>query len=154
VCGSDPETGRSLSAGPEVVKVILNAHGEDTERSSVFDIARGVGWPTRYTGGTVRNEFLDKWRGREVDLISDAAAREDYKAEEMGDVRVVPVWAGGSIDLITESLSATHVVRLMASEPRICSAAFSMSREGSGSCQRDVDSVKSLTVGPLPCEAR
>jgi NAD(P)H-dependent flavin oxidoreductase YrpB (nitropropane dioxygenase family) len=31
-------------------------------------------------------------------------------------MRVVPVWAGEAIDLITESLSATDVVRTMVSD--------------------------------------
>jgi nitronate monooxygenase len=51
----------------EVVKAVLSGHAEDTERSCVFDIARGVAWPARYTGRTIRNEFLDQWRGREVE---------------------------------------------------------------------------------------
>jgi nitronate monooxygenase len=102
---------------PEVVKAVLNGHGEDTERSGVIDIARAVGWPARYTGRTLRNEFLDQWRGREVDLTADGAARADYRwAEQSGDMRVVPVWASEAIDLITESLSATDVVRTMASD--------------------------------------
>ena len=102
---------------PEVVKAMLNGHGEDTERSGVFDIARGVAWPARYTGRTIRNEFLNHWRSREVDLAADSAAREEYRhAEESGDMRVVPVWAGEAIDLITESLSAADVVRIMASD--------------------------------------
>jgi nitronate monooxygenase len=101
----------------EVIKAVINGHGEDTERSGVFDIARGVGWPARYTGRTIRNEFLDRWRGREVDLTADAVAREEYRqAERSGDMRVVPVWAGEATDLITESLSATDVVRIMASD--------------------------------------
>jgi len=101
----------------EVIKAMLNGHGEDTERSGVFDIARGVAWPARYSGRTIRNEFLDQWRGREIDLIGDAAAREEYRqAEESGDMRVIPVWAGEAIDLITESLSATEVVRTMVSD--------------------------------------
>jgi nitronate monooxygenase len=103
--------------GSDVVKAALNGHGEDTERSRVFDIARGVAWPVRYTGRTIRNEFLDQWRGREVELTADAAARAEYlRAEQSGDMRVVPVWAGEAIDLITESLSATEVVRTMVSD--------------------------------------
>lgn len=101
----------------EVVKAMLNSHGEDTERSGVFDIARGVAWPARYTGRTIRNEFLNRWRSREVELAADSAAREQYRqAEESGDMRVVPVWAGEAIDLITESLSAADVVGIMASD--------------------------------------
>jgi len=101
----------------EVVKAVLNGRGEDTERSGVLDIARDVGWPARYTGRTIRNEFLDQWRGREVDLTPDAAARSEYRqAEQSGDMRVVPVWASEAIDMITESLSAADVVRTMASD--------------------------------------
>ena len=44
----------------EVVKAILNGNGEDTERSGVFDIARGVPWPARYTGRTLRNGFFEQ----------------------------------------------------------------------------------------------
>ncbi|MGA8726358.1 MAG: nitronate monooxygenase, partial [Acidimicrobiales bacterium] len=33
----------------ETVKAVLNGHGEETERSRVFDIAGGVPWPVRYT---------------------------------------------------------------------------------------------------------
>jgi nitronate monooxygenase len=44
-------------------------------------------------------------------------ARAEYRqAERSGDMRVVPVWAGEATDLITESLSATDVVRTMASD--------------------------------------
>jgi nitronate monooxygenase len=104
----------------ESVKAVLNGRGEDTERSGVFDIARGVAWPARYSARTIRNEFLDQWRGREGELAVDAAARAEYRlAEENGDMRVVPVWAGEAIDLITESLSATEVVQFMATEAEV-----------------------------------
>lgn len=99
----------------EVVKAILNGNGEDTERSGVFDIARGVPWPVCYTGRTLRNDFFEQWRGRETELEADAGSREEYRrAEENGDMRVVPVWASEAIDLITESRSAADVVRAMA----------------------------------------
>ena len=101
----------------EVVKAILNGHGEDTERSRVFDIARGVPWPARYTGRTLRNDFFEQWHGRETDLEADAESREEYRrAEEKCDMRVVPVWASEAIDLITESRSAADVVRAMAAD--------------------------------------
>lgn len=65
----------------------------------------------------MRNEFLDRWRGREDDLAADSVAKEDYRRDEAsGDMRVVPVWAGESIDLITESLSAADVVGAMAAD--------------------------------------
>ena len=43
--------------------------------------------------------------------------REEYRrAEENGDMRVVPVWASEAIDLITERRSAADVVRVMAAD--------------------------------------
>jgi len=101
----------------ETVKAILNGQGEDTERSGVFDIAREVPWPARYTGRTLRNEFFNKWRGREVELEADSGARENYqRAEESGDMGVVPVWASEAIDLITDCHSAADIVRVMAAD--------------------------------------
>ena len=85
----------------EIVKAILSGHGEDTERSRVLDIARGAPWPARYTGRSIRNVFLDQWRGRENELEADSATREAYRrAEATGDMTAVAVWASEAIDLI------------------------------------------------------
>jgi nitronate monooxygenase len=101
----------------ESVKAILNGHGEDTERSRVLDIARGVPWPSRYTGRTIRNDFMDQWRNREDELEADVEAKERYsQAVERGDMRAVSVWASEAIDLITESHSATDIVDILAKD--------------------------------------
>jgi nitronate monooxygenase len=98
----------------ETVKAILSGYGEDTERSRVFDIAREVPWPARYTGRNIRNEFLDRWRNREDELEADPEAiRGHQAAEERGDMRSVAVWASEAIDLITEARSATDIVESM-----------------------------------------
>jgi nitronate monooxygenase len=98
----------------ETVKAILNGYGEDTERSRVFDIAREVAWPARYTGRNIRNEFLDRWRNREDELEADPEARQGHRAaEERGDMRSVAVWASEAIDLITEARSASDIVESM-----------------------------------------
>jgi nitronate monooxygenase len=84
----------------DVLRAILDAHGEDTERSRVLDIARESQWPSRYTGRTLRNEFLDQWRDREAELAADVAAIAAFRsAEAAGDMRVVPVWASEAVDL-------------------------------------------------------
>ena len=101
----------------EVVKAMLNGQGEDTERSGVFDVARGVPWPARYTARTLRNEFLEEWRGRETELENDLVTKRGYRtAEERSDMQVVPVWASEAIDLITESGPAAEAVRVLAAE--------------------------------------
>jgi nitronate monooxygenase len=115
--GTRFQTSTEALVDAEVVKAILNGHGEDTERSRVLDIARGAAWPSRYTGRALRNDFLDQWRDREDELEADAGAREDYLlAEGRVDMRVTPVWASEAIDLITESNSAEDIVRTMAAD--------------------------------------
>lgn len=44
----------------EVAKALIAGRGSDTERSRVLDIARGAGWPARYTARMLRNAFLDR----------------------------------------------------------------------------------------------
>ena len=101
----------------EVVKAILDGRGEETERSRVLDIARESQWPSRYTGRTLRNDFLEQWRDRETELAGNKEVIAAYrKAEGRGDMRAVAVWASEAIDLITESQSAADIVQEMASD--------------------------------------
>jgi NAD(P)H-dependent flavin oxidoreductase YrpB (nitropropane dioxygenase family) len=67
--------------------------------------------------GQFETSFSTNGAAVRSNLTADAAARAEYRqAEQSGDMRVVPVWAGEAIDLITESLSATDVVRTMVSD--------------------------------------
>jgi nitronate monooxygenase len=102
---------------PEVVKAIVDGRGGDTERSRVLDIARGAPWPARYSARTLRNAFLDRWRGREAELDADEAAKAEYRtATGRGDLAVVPIWAGEGMDLITELTPAADLVTRIAAE--------------------------------------
>jgi nitronate monooxygenase len=102
---------------PEVAKAIIDGRGEDTERSRVLDIARGAPWPERYTARTLRNAFLDRWRGREAELEANEEAKADYRrSADRGDLSVVPVWAGEAIDLITDLPPAADLVAHIATE--------------------------------------
>jgi nitronate monooxygenase len=102
---------------PEVAQAIVDGSGGDTERNRVLDIARGSAWPARYTARTLRNAFLDQWRGREAELATDEEARADYRsAAGRGDLSVVPVWAGEAIDLITGLTPAAELVAIIAGE--------------------------------------
>ena len=58
-------------ADPEAKKAIVDGGGEETERSSVLDIARGSRWPLEYTGRTLGHPFLDRWRDAEAELAAD-----------------------------------------------------------------------------------
>jgi nitronate monooxygenase len=44
-------------ASPGAKAKVVQATGDDTLRTTIFDIARGYTWPKEYTGRAVRNGF-------------------------------------------------------------------------------------------------
>ncbi len=102
---------------PSISKAIIEGRGEDTERSTILDIARGSRWPSKYTGRTLGHPFLDQWRGREDELAADADARQAYRdGVARGELLPQPVWAGEGIDLISDLPSAADLVGALAAQ--------------------------------------
>ena len=104
---------------PQVTKAILEGGGAETERSRISDIARGSAWPSKYAARTLRNAFVDQWRGRDDELAADPAARQAcqqayQEAIARGDLPQDPVWASEAIDLITELSPAAELVGTLA----------------------------------------
>jgi nitronate monooxygenase len=97
---------------------IVAASGDWTIRSILFDIARRNVWPAPYSGRVLRNEFSERWRGREAELMqhqADEAARYD-KARNEGDFDTAAVIAGEAVDMISDILPAAEVVERIAKE--------------------------------------
>src|SRR5438067_1352714 len=97
---------------------IVAASGDRTIRSILFDIARRNVWPAPYSGRVLRNEFSERWRGREAELMqhqADEAARYD-KARETGDFDTAAVIAGEGVDMISDIPPAREVVERIAKE--------------------------------------
>jgi len=103
-------------ADPGSVKAIIDGSGDDTERSTVLDIARGSRWPSKYPARTLRHPILDQWRGREDELANDPAAARDAYEEGIarGVLPPIPVWASQAIDLINDLPSAADLVGALA----------------------------------------
>ncbi|WP_416977071.1 NAD(P)H-dependent flavin oxidoreductase [Streptomyces sp. T028] len=102
---------------PSITKAILEGRGEDTERSTVLDIARGSRWPARYPARTLGHPYLDRWRGRETELAADPRARQAYQDEvARGALPPLPVWAGEAVDLITDLPSACDLMSTLATQ--------------------------------------
>jgi nitronate monooxygenase len=92
---------------------IVNASGDRTVRSIIFDIARRTVWPAPYTGRVLQNDFSERWRGREAELLQrqdDEGARY-AKARTAEDFDIAAVIAGEIVDLITDIPSAAAVLR-------------------------------------------
>jgi len=107
------------AAGAQAAKErIRSATGDDTLRSIVFDISRRNVWPTPFTGRCLRNAYLERWYGREVELLrdqeSEAARYAAARSEENFDVAAVI--AGESSGLVREIASARAVVERIVHE--------------------------------------
>ena len=91
---------------------LVDASGDRTIRSILFDIARGNVWPAPYTGRVLRNEFTERWRGREADLLQhqDQEAPRYAEARAAGDYRTAALIAGEVVDLIADIPPAAEIV--------------------------------------------
>jgi len=94
---------------------IVDATGDATIRSILFDIARRNVLPAPYTGRVLRNEFSERWRGREAELMQHQAAEADRydKAKAAGDFDTAAVIAGEAVDMISDIPPAAEVVDRM-----------------------------------------
>ena len=96
---------------------IVAGSGDHTIRSILFDIARRNVWPAPYTGRVLQNEFSERWRGREAELMQAHDEMDRYaKARAAGDVRTTAVIAGEGVDLVQDIPSASAVVERMVAE--------------------------------------
>ena len=109
--------GTRFCATPEALypdwakKQLVDGGGDETRRTQVFDIARGLDWPSPYTGRALRNAFVDAWDGREEELRASAEARERFAlGHQAGDPDTGLVWAGEGTDLITAVEPAGELV--------------------------------------------
>ncbi len=91
---------------------LVEAGGDDTVRSLVYDIARGPEWPAEYSGRSLRSPLTDRWSGREDEMRNEAEPiREAHdRAAAEGDMSIRVVWAGEGIDGITSVRPAADVV--------------------------------------------
>ena len=104
------------AAGMQAAKNrMVTATGDRTIRSILFDIARRNVWPAPYSGRVLQNDFSEKWRRREADLLQhlDEESARYAAARAAGDFDTAAVIAGEVVDLITDIPSAVEIVERM-----------------------------------------
>ena len=92
---------------------VVQANGDATVRTTVFDIVRGYdGW-NGITGRALRNRFSAAWHGKEAALREriDAERKTYNAAVERQDYDTGVIFAGEAVDLIDEVLPAAELVR-------------------------------------------
>lgn len=102
----------------------IRAAGDDTARSSLPDIARGLDWPAPYTIRTLRNDWVQRWQGV-ADGPSDPQTRADYAAAmAAGDADNAPAIVGEAVGLIRDIRPAAEILEEMVSEARAALARY------------------------------
>jgi len=100
------------AGAPAAKERIRAATGDDTQRSIVFDISRRNVWPAPFTGRCLRNTHLDRWFGREVELLrhQEEESERYATARRENDFDIAAVIAGESSGLVRDITSARQVV--------------------------------------------
>jgi nitronate monooxygenase len=117
---------------------IAAAHGDETGRTTVFDIVRELSWPAPYSGRGLRNHFVERWHGRERELsLALNTVRVPYQeATRAGDLDTTVVWAGEAIDLIVSvERAATLVQRISAQAEQQLAMGASLAADVGGSAR-------------------
>ncbi|MFA7597558.1 MAG: nitronate monooxygenase [Novosphingobium sp.] len=96
----------------------IEADGDATARSGIFDVLRRKNWPQEYDFRSLRNAMHREWEGRLEELESDpVAARARYDAAlQAGDFSVAHVPVGEGVGLIQDAPSAAELLDRMTLE--------------------------------------
>ncbi len=107
----------------------LAANGDGTIRQRATDIARLLDWPAEFTGRVLRNDFTERWHGREDELrVQAERLNPAYMAGvAAGDPDNVGVWVGEATGMIHAIAPAGEIVAGM-----VAQAAALLSRRGPG----------------------
>jgi nitronate monooxygenase len=98
------------SAG--AVAAALQANGDETARSAVFDVLRRKTWPPEFDFRALRNRLHRQWESRIHDLrTSPEAARADYDAGVAAqDFERAHVTVGEAVGLLQDAPSAAEMI--------------------------------------------
>lgn len=118
--GSRLWASRESLAAPGAVAAALQASGDETARSAVFDILRRKNWPEPYDFRALRNDLHRQWEHRIDALRADPqAARADYDAGvAAGDFSRAHATVGEAVGLMSDAPSASALIARMTAEAR------------------------------------
>jgi len=91
--------------------------GDETAQTRVFDIVRAAAWPDIYPGRALRNDFFERWHGKE-EVLTEQQKEVDasYSATAPDDLNQRVVWAGESVDLVRDIPSAQDLIERIVDE--------------------------------------
>ena len=102
-------------------EMLMAASGDETVTTRVFDVAQQYAWPATLPERVLRNDFVNRFDGRE-DLVDADARAALAEAASTEDYRVAPINAGQGVGMVRESRSAAEVI------DRLCAGAEQLLR--------------------------
>jgi nitronate monooxygenase len=115
------------NVGPRMHAAALSANGDDTVRSQLMDLARRLDWPSRYTARVLRNKFIERWQGREAELMAVAEVEaEKYRTAWVNDdPEGSNTFVGEAVGMIDAISPVSEIIRdlVAGAEARLSAAA-------------------------------
>ena len=102
LCGTAFFASDESLASDNAKRAAVCGSGDNTERSSVFDMARGLDWPLGWNLRTLRNSFTRRW-SEDMDGLVQNLAKEQARFEAArvaDDTDVAAVIVGEASDLV------------------------------------------------------
>jgi len=102
LCGTGFFASDESLASDNAKQAALCGSGDDTERSSVFDMARGLDWPPDWNNRAMRNSFTRRW-SEDIEGLRQNLAEEQARFEAAwaaDDTDIAAVIVGEAADLI------------------------------------------------------
>lgn len=104
--------------GDAAKRLLIESDETHTVHTRVFDIAQGIPWPEEFPGRALRNDFTNRWHGREDKLEGSlSGAKETLReAGERGNFSENYIYAGQSVGMVSDVPSAGELVERLVSE--------------------------------------
>jgi nitronate monooxygenase len=105
---------------PQAHRRAIDAVGDETLRTTVYDFVRQRDWPTEYNARLVRNALVDKFHGNEPELVARLAeeiGRFD-EATDAQDYDVITPLVGEAVGQVRDIRPAADIVRDMVADAR------------------------------------
>ncbi len=101
-----------------MVAAAIAATGDETVRSSVMDVARGLNWPKRYTARVLRNRFTERWHDDLPGLLADAQVQAAKWSEgwAKGDPDAANTFVGEVAGLIHDRPPAAEILQAVVTQ--------------------------------------
>ena len=112
LCGTAFYASEESLADPVAKQALVRASGDQTQRSTVFDLARGLEWPEGWTIRTLENAFSRRWAADPAGLKAQLSEeqRRYAAARDASDFDTAAIIAGEAADLVRSVRPAADIL--------------------------------------------